>query len=240
MKTNLTDQQLQQIIDLFNQDYGSRKIAEIMKVNRSTIIRAYKQLKLDSNLKKTPRFAYKTIEKCCKICLLIKPINQFRTRKNGDRVSFECYCLDCEKQLNNERLKLHAKILRQTEPNFRIRKSLSYSIWKTLKQLNSSKNNEKCIDYLSYTIEELKQYLEVLFEPWMTWDNYGSYKKSTWDDNDSSTWTWNIDHIIPQSDLPYISMEDENFNKCWTLSNLRPLSSKQNLLDGVNKNRHNK
>ena len=27
-------------------------------------------------------------------------------------------------------------------------------------------------------------------------------------------------------------MEDENFKKCWALSNLRPLNSKQNLLEG--------
>jgi hypothetical protein len=28
------------------------------------------------------------------------------------------------------------------------------------------------------------------------------------------------------------SMKDENFMKCWLLENLRPYSSKQNLLDG--------
>ena len=46
----------------------------------------------------------------------------------------------------------------------------------------------------------------------------------TWNDNDQSTWTWNIDHIIPQSTLPYTSMDDEIFKKCWALENLRPLS----------------
>jgi hypothetical protein len=57
--------------------------------------------------------------------------------------------------------------------------------------------------------------LEKQFEPWMNWQNHGVYKN--WDDNDQSTWTWQIDHIIPQSDLPYTSMEDENFKKCWAL-----------------------
>ena len=51
---------------------------------------------------------------------------------------------------------------------------------------------------------------------------------------------WHIDHIIPQSLLPYSSMEDDNFKKCWALSNLRPLSAKQNLLDGANRIRHKK
>ena len=58
----------------------------------------------------------------------------------------------------------------------------------------------------------------------MSWKNYGVY--------------WHIDHIIPQSDLPYTSMEDDNFKLCWALDNLRPLEAKQNLLDGAKRTRH--
>lgn len=72
----------------------------------------------------------------------------------------------------------------------------------------------------------------------MNWNNHGKYDSKTWDDNDSSTWTWQLDHIIPHSDLPYQSMTDENFLKCWALDNLRPLSSKQNLIDGTTRARH--
>jgi hypothetical protein len=59
----------------------------------------------------------------------------------------------------------------------------------------------------------------------MTWENRGIYKANEWDDNNKSTWKWQLDHIIPQSDLPYTSMDDENFKKCWSLDNLRALSS---------------
>ena len=65
----------------------------------------------------------------------------------------------------------------------------------------------------------------------MNWDNQGYYKLSEWNDNDSSTWKWQLDHIIPQSKLPYTSMEDENFKICWDLENLRPYSAKQNLIE---------
>lgn len=34
------------------------------------------------------------------------------------------------------------------------------------------------------------------------------------------------------------AVEDENLKKCWDLNNLRPLNSKQNLIDGVRKTRH--
>ncbi len=81
-------------------------------------------------------------------------------------------------------------------------------------------------------MDELKAYLESQFESWMTWANHGRYDSKTWNDNDISTWTWQIDHIIPQSALPYDSMSHTNFVKCWELSNLRPLSAKANILKG--------
>lgn len=121
-----------------------------------------------------------------------------------------------------------------------LRKSVSNSINKALKSNSSSKNGISCLKYLSYTILELKFHLESLFEPWMNWSNWGIYDKKSWNDKDPSTWKWNIDHIIPQSKLPYKSMEDENFKRCWDLSNLRPYSAKQNILDGNRKNRGKK
>lgn len=60
------------------------------------------------------------------------------------------------------------------------------------------------------------------------------------DDNDSSTCTWQIDHIVPQSNLPYTSVVDKNFKLCWSSLNLRPCSAKQNILDGSNKVRNKK
>jgi hypothetical protein len=74
----------------------------------------------------------------------------------------------------------------------------------------------------------------------MNWGNRGKFDPKTWDDNDTSTWKWQLDHIIPHSDLPYDSVEDENFKKCWSLENLRPLSAKQNVIDGTLRIRHKK
>jgi hypothetical protein len=91
---------------------------------------------------------------------------------------------------------------------------------------------------LPYSINDLYNHLESLFEPWMNWDNQGTYNKNTWDDNDQSTWFWRLDHIIPRSDLPYESMSDKNFQKVWALSNLRPLAAKQNIIDGARRTRH--
>jgi len=130
----------------------------------------------------------------------------------------------------NKRLAVYKKSRRLKDPQYRLRKSISYSVWYYMNKNGSSKGNNSVVRFLPYTIGELKKHLEGLFENWMNWDNYGAYHISEWDDDDQSTWTWQIDHIIPQSKLPYTSMDDENFKKCWNLCNLRPLSSKENLL----------
>lgn len=113
---------------------------------------------------------------------------------------------------------------------FKLRVNISKSIRKYLKRQNLSKNNASVLNFLPYSIQELKSHIEKQFESWMNWNNWGTYKASSWDDNDQNTWTWQIDHIIPQSVLIYHSMNDENFKKCWDLKNLRPLSAKENCL----------
>jgi hypothetical protein len=143
--------------------------------------------------------------------------------------------IEDNKEKRNTYKTLYNKNRLKTDPLFKIRQSVSRVIYN---YLSSNKNNKSCLNYLPYTIQELKQHLESQFEFWMNWNNWGIYNSKIWNDNDFSTWTWQIDHIIPQSDLPYESMEDDNFKKCWSLKNLRPYSAKQNCLDGVNKVRH--
>lgn len=68
-----------------------------------------------------------------------------------------------------------------TDPLFRLRHAINALINFHLKEGKS----QSSIDYLGCTIQEYKTYLEPLFTPEMTWDNYGSY--------------WEIDHIQPLS-----------------------------------------
>ena len=76
----------------------------------------------------------------------------------------------------------------------------------------------KTFEALPYTPQELRQHIENQFDEKMNWDNYGDY--------------WQIDHIIPQAALPYKSLEEENFQKCWALENLRPLEATENMSKG--------
>lgn len=129
-----------------------------------------------------------------------------------------------ESKRNYERSRIKTDII------YKMRKHFSCSIFNALRKNGGNKNRGSILTKLPYTIKELKKHIESLFEPWMNWRNWGAYSNK-WDDNDQSTWTWNIDHIIPQCKLPYTSMDDDNFKKCWALSNLRPLSSKQNVTE---------
>jgi hypothetical protein len=140
---------------------------------------------------------------------------------------------------NKTNIAKKTKDKRNGDLSLKLRSNISSNINQSIKKSNSSKGGNSCLKHLEYSMEDLKKHLEDNFESWMTWENYGRYN-AKWDDNDELTWTWNIDHIIPQSDLAYTDMDDENFKKCWGLENLRPFSSKKNLIDGSSRIRHRK
>lgn len=98
------------------------------------------------------------------------------------------------------------------DPAFKLKRNCSRLINHALKGF---KNGASIVEYLPYTMQELKQHLENKFDDKMSWTNYGIY--------------WHIDHIYPQSLLPYVSMEDNNFKKCWALENLQPLEAVENM-----------
>ena len=105
---------------------------------------------------------------------------------------------------------------RETDPSYKLRRDIGSQINNALKRAGGSKQGESIMQYLPYTIEELKEHLESLWLPGMTWDNHTHEG-------------WHLDHIIPQSALLYDSMDHPNFRKCWALENLQPLWAKDNI-----------
>jgi hypothetical protein len=133
---------------------------------------------------------------------------------------------------NRRRIQARQQEWVKANPKQMLRKKVAHMVRLALKKVGASKGGSSVFDYLDYTSDELKIHLEASFESWMNWSNHGPYIKDRWDDNDASTWTWQMDHIIPQSKLPYDSMDHPNFKKCWALANLRPYSAKANVLRG--------
>ncbi|MGI0060434.1 MAG: hypothetical protein ACREBJ_11775 [Nitrosotalea sp.] len=160
---------------------------------------------------------------------------QLEAKRSLNRIS---NMSDAQAQYTREKSRIRMKRKRELDPTFRISGYVSRLINFMLKSKGSSKVGESFSKYVPWGRAELKTHVEKQFEPWMTWNNHGKYDSITWDDTDQTTWTWQLDHIIPRSDLPYASMTDDNFKKCWALENLRPYSAKQNIIDGTSRTRH--
>lgn len=165
--------------------------------------------------------------KVCYKCKREKNIEEFRK----DKYTVDGYTYDC-KQCNRESVKEYRKNNREKvlernrinnkkrseNPFYRIKKNISRSISQVLeKNKEERKNRRKSLNYLPFTIDNLKKHLEKQFKNGMSWRNYGE---------------WHIDHIIPQSYYNYNSMDCDEFRECWKLENLQPLWAFENMSKG--------
>lgn len=148
-------------------------------------------------------------------------------KENDSATKKKWYAINKDKHLDGAKKRLYER--RKTDIPFILKEKIAGRVWAAIKAKKGGKSIKK---YFSYTMQELKEHLENQFESWMTWENYGTYRVDTWDDANPFTWTWQLDHIIPHSKFTYTSMEDQAFKDCWALSNLRPYSAKQNVIDG--------
>jgi len=99
----------------------------------------------------------------------------------------------------------------------KISRRISASIRESLN--GHSKNNIHWEELVGYTFNEFKMHMESLFVDGMTWKNHG---------NDG----WHIDHIRPVSSFDITSYNCDDFKKCWSLNNLQPLWSVDNIRKG--------
>jgi hypothetical protein len=138
--------------------------------------------------------------------------------------------------------KVYEKEKYDCDPEYKLRKNISRSIRLILKANGGSKAGKSVKNHLPHTVDEYIAHLEYHFSlpgnEWMNWDNWGVYIEKEWDDNDDKTWKWQLDHKKPHSDFHYTDMDCQEFRDCWTLSNLQPLSAKQNVIDGSTRIRH--
>lgn len=124
----------------------------------------------------------------------------------------------------------YERLLRHKNPTFRIKRNVKSILRADLKQRGIKFNNLKeALFYLGYSFEELRAHLESQFETWMTWGNYGYYNAKEWDDNQPSSWSWQIDHKNGRRNFEFTTVDSEEFKKCWCLENLRPFSAKRNI-----------
>lgn len=188
---------------------------------------------------------YKDGKKKCSKCKEFREKNLFWKEKHTSD-GLKPSCIDCQKKsINKERQAKNSKdwaiknrdrvnTYRREYDKQRYANDISYRLKMLTKNaiLSSIRKNKfishpkaklikAVFDHLPYTGEQLRKHIESLWQPWMNWNNFGRYN--------SNYQTWQIDHIIPQSLLPFSDFSDENFNKLWSLSNLQPLETVANI-----------
>ena len=193
------------------------------------------------------RIQHQDNTKRCSKCRLFKSFEEFWKSKHTTD-GFYSSCIECTKQSSLSKLparrikqskwkkdnkekylsyqRTYDVTRRNTDPSYKLRRNVMHAIIASIR--NYGFKNEQIINlnkaifaYLPYTADQLKQHIESLWEEWMSWDNYGRFH--------SEHKTWQIDHVIPQSKLSFSNFEDENFQKLWALSNLRPLETIVNI-----------
>jgi hypothetical protein len=104
----------------------------------------------------------------------------------------------------------------QEDPSFRICLALRSRIHSVLKK---NKKVGSAVKDLGCTPDELRLYLESLWQPGMSWDNYGTKRGN-----------WQIDHIIPLSSFDLANREELLIACHYT--NLQPMWSEDNWKKG--------
>lgn len=100
---------------------------------------------------------------------------------------------------------------RKTKPLVKLSNSLRVRLKGALRR-RSWKKTSTLQQYLGCTIQEFKEYIELLFKPGMTWDNH-------------TINGWHIDHIIPLSS----AQTEEEIYKLNHFSNLQPMWAIDNI-----------
>jgi hypothetical protein len=136
--------------------------------------------------------------KTCLKCKLDKPLEDFHTDKRAkDGHLSICKICRSRKKAFHPTLSKERRIFDR---------NLNGRLYRSLK----TGKRGKWESFLGYTLEQLKQHLEKQFTSKMMWQNYGSY--------------WWIDRIIPRAAYRYQNVKNNEFGKCWSLKNTRPLS----------------
>lgn len=107
---------------------------------------------------------------------------------------------------------------RLQDPQYRLSHSISGGIRDALK---SGKKGHHWETLVGYTLDDLVEHLESLFQEGMSWKNYGRGEDK-----------WHVDHVKPKSSFSFTSFDDPEFKECWALRNLQPLWEPDNLSKG--------
>lgn len=221
-KKLFTEEETQQIIHLYCNNYSFARIAKQFHTSTTTIGRLLKNKNVD-------------IRPSRSVFLGGKAASKKRTRDKNKTLynqTFKNWRVKNAEHFNQwrkehrsrhkERFTAYEQALYRKmsqDPMFRLQHNLRGNITNALKNQNSKKI-ARTFDILGCSPDELRLHLESLFTDGMSWENYGKGG-------------WHIDHIKPISSFTFTSENDPEFKECWALSNLQPLWETTRIINGV-------
>lgn len=173
-------------------------------------------------------------KRTCSKCSETKPYYMFYLSWKKNTSGRSAQCVQCKKQ---SRPTKKTKRKDQT-PEQKLKRIFGISIKRHLSRIKKTYVSDLTQGYIWQKLEEncgynekkLVEHIESQFTPEMNWDNYGQLGTTIPLDQ----FCWNIDHIKPKNSFYYESLNDEEFIKCWSLDNLRPLDARENSRKGKN------
>jgi hypothetical protein len=214
LEKNIVDE----IIRLYNEEMlGSPSISEKIGIHKTVIVRILKENGVNvgksgrkfkgGKSESDKRYYVKNREK------RLKYFSDWQKENYEHRKKY----MDEYRGKNIDRIRevkrTYEKHRKDTDPIYKLISNFRTAIYQVLKESNVEKNGHY-FEILGYTPEELINHLEKQFKDGMTWDNYGDF---------------HIDHIIPISSFNIQEIGDEEFMKCWSLSNLQPMWGEENI-----------
>lgn len=153
---------------------------------------------------------------CCKECRNKQRLEYYYANKDKMAVQNKKWLKENKEKRRNYRRKYlmeYRAHKRETDPCFVLNERMSGAMRKLL----NGRKNSSWLDYVDWTIEELKEHLESKFTDGMGWHNISE---------------WHIDHKIPKSWFKFDCPKDPRFKKCWSLDNLQPMWASDNCKKG--------
>jgi hypothetical protein len=213
-----TQEEINKILKMYNEELlGSSTIAEKTGLSKPTILRLLKENNVE--MRQSGRIfiggkkvADKKWRESNKEYMSEKSKKWYSSNKEYRKEYLKEY-----REKNIEKIREvkrnYEKTRKNNDPIYKLINNFRTAIYQVLKENNVQKNGHY-FEVLQYSPEELISHLENKFKDGMTWDNYGE---------------WHVDHILPISSYSIQEIGDDEFIKCWSLSNLQPMWGEENI-----------
>jgi hypothetical protein len=166
----------------------------------------------------------------CKRCNIRRPYHDFYYDASSAAGRRTSCCRVCQSKISKKKYHANKESIKENlKKNYRgkFRTLIGTTIKQDISRMRGIYAKELSITYVwekieqncGYDIDDFVEYFESKFDENMNWLNHG---------RGTDQYYWQIDHIVPRSKFVFTDLDDPAFTKCWSLSNLQPLSAYEN------------